>query len=87
MKDVLNKNSIAYKRRKQAISKSTDVMIDMLKTVVKAGIPAKHVLFDSWFSYPSTIMKILKLNIHTVGRLKNTTKLNYSPAEAGGFKV
>ena len=77
MKDALNKNSIAYKRRKQAISKSTDVMIDMLNTVVKAGIPAKHVLFDSWFSYPSTIMKILKLNLHTVGRLKNTPKIKY----------
>lgn len=74
MKDGLNKNSIAYKRRKQAISKSTDVM---LKTVVQAGIPAKHVLFDSWFSYPSTIMKIIELKLHTVGRLKNTTKIKY----------
>ena len=47
MKDGLKKNFIAYKRRKQAISKSTDVMIDMLKTVVNDGILAKHVLFDS----------------------------------------
>ena len=67
MKEGLNKNSVAYKRRKQAVSKSTDVMIEMLKTVVKAGIPAKHVLFDSWFSYPITIMKIFKLNLHAVG--------------------
>jgi len=77
MKEGLNKNSVAYKRRKQAISKSTDVMIEMLKTVVKAGIPAKHVLFDSWFSYPITIMKIFKLNLHAVGRLKNTPKIKY----------
>ena len=77
MKEGLNKNSIAYKRRKQAISKSTDVMIDMLKTFVKAGIPAKHVLFDSWFSYPSTVMKIFELKLHTIGRLKNTTKIKY----------
>jgi hypothetical protein len=77
MKENLNKNSIAYKRRKQAISKSTDVMIEMLATVAKSGIPAKHVLFDSWFSYPTTIMKIFKLKLHTVGRLKNTTKIKY----------
>jgi len=77
MKEGLNKNSVAYKRRKQAISKSTDVMIEMLGAIVKAGIPAKHVLFDSWFSYPITIMKIFKLSLHTVGRLKNTTKIKY----------
>jgi len=40
-------------------------------------LSAKHVLFDSWFSYPSTIMKICKLKLHTVGRLKNTTKIEY----------
>lgn len=53
------KNSVAYKRRKQEISKSTDVMIEMLKAIVKAGMTAKHVLFGSWFSYPITIMKNL----------------------------
>ena len=77
MKEGLNKNSIAYKRRKQSISKSTDVMVEMLEAIVRSGIPAKHVLFDSWFSYPSTIIKIFKLKLHTVGRLKNTTKIKY----------
>jgi hypothetical protein len=77
MKEGLNKNSIAYKRRKQAISKSPDVMLQMLESAVKAGIQAKHVLFDSWFSYPVTIMKIFKLKLHTVARLKNTTKIKY----------
>jgi hypothetical protein len=77
MKENLNKNSVAYKRRKQAISKSPDVMIEMLELAIKASIPAKHVLFDSWFSYPITIMKIYKLKLHTVGRLKNTTKIKY----------
>lgn len=77
MRDGLNKNSIAYKRRKQAISKAPSVMIQMLEAAVKAAIPAKHVLFDSWFSYPVTIIKIFKLNLHTVGRLKNTTRIKY----------
>ena len=77
MKENLKKNSIAYKRRKQAISKSTDVMIEMLQAAVKSCVPAKHVLFDSWFSYPATIIKIFSLKLHTVGRLKNTTKIKY----------
>lgn len=77
MKDGLNKNSIAYKRRKQAISKAPDVMLQMLEAAIKAAIPAKHVLFDSWFSYPVTIIKIFNLKLHTVGRLKNTSKIKY----------
>ena len=77
MKEGLNKNSIAYKRRKQAISKSPDVLVEMLQAVVKSGIQAKHVLFDSWFSYAATIMKSYKLKLYTVGRLKNTTKIKY----------
>lgn len=77
MKENLNKNSVAYKRRKQAISKAPDVMIEMLEATVKAGIPAEHVLFDSWFSYPVTIMRIFELKLQTVGRLKNTTKIKY----------
>jgi len=77
MKQGLNKNSIAYKRRKQAISKSTDTLIEMLKDVVKADIPAKHVVFDSWFSYPVTIIKIFNLGLHVIGRLKNTPNLKY----------
>lgn len=78
MKENLNKNSNAYKRRKQAVSKMTDVMIEMLQTITRVGIPAKHVLFDSWFSYPVTIMRIFNLGLHTVGRLKNTTKIKYN---------
>jgi hypothetical protein len=49
----------------------------MLTAFVKSGIQAKHVLFDSWFSYPITIMKIFKLNLHSIGRLKNTPQIKY----------
>jgi len=77
MKEGLNKNSIAYKRRKQAISKSTDTLIEILRDVIKAGIPAKHVVFDSWFSYPVTIIKIFNLGLHVIGRLRNTPNLKY----------
>lgn len=69
MRKGLSKNSIACKLRKQDISKAINVMIQMLEAVVKAAIPAKYVLFDSWFSYPTTIIKIFKLKLYTVDRL------------------
>ena len=43
---IFDKRSIAYKRRKQARTKATDVMVDMLKTAIKCGHRAKYVLFD-----------------------------------------
>jgi len=39
-----DQRSLAAKRRKQALSKATDVMLDMLKTAIKAGHSAKYVL-------------------------------------------
>jgi hypothetical protein len=76
MKDGLDKRSIAYKRKKQAITKAPVVMLEMLRTVVKSGIQAKHVSFDSWFSYPATIMEIFELKLHTIARLKIHQKSN-----------
>ena len=77
MNPNLNKNSNGYKRRKKAITKSTDVMIDMLETIVKQGVSAKHVLFDSWFAYPATIIKISVIKLHTIARLKKTKNIKY----------
>jgi len=35
------------------------------------------VVFDSWFSFPSTMMRIKKIGFDAVGRLKDTTKIKY----------
>ena len=73
----IDKRSVGYKIRKQAISKSTDVLLDMLKQAKKAFVPAKHVVFDSWFSFPSVMMEIRKIGFDVVGRLKDTSKIKY----------
>ena len=73
----LDKRSRAYQIRREAVSKATEVLVLQLKAATKFGITAKHVLFDSGFAYPSTIMKIHSLGLHTTARVKNTTKINY----------
>jgi hypothetical protein len=75
---LIDKRSCGYKARMQAISTMPKVLLEMLAMVAKSGIKAKHVLFDSWFSYPSTIIAIHKIGFHVVGRLKNTKKILYS---------
>jgi hypothetical protein len=74
----IDKRSCGYKARMQAISTMPKVLLEMLAMLAKSGIKAKHVLFDSWFSYPAAIMAIRKLGFHVVGRLKNTKTILYS---------
>lgn len=73
----LDKRSCAYRIRKEAVSKATEVLILQLKAALKAGIYAKYVLFDSWFAYPITILKIHALGLAVVARVKNTTTIKY----------
>lgn len=73
-----DKRSNAFKRRKQAKMKATDVMFDMLKRALKSGHRAKFVIFDSWFSNPKEIIKIKKeCGLDTIAMVKKTSKINY----------
>jgi hypothetical protein len=76
-KSGLDKRSRAYRVRKEAVSKATDVLLTQLKAATKTGIAALYVLFDSWFAYPVTIMKIRALGLHIVARIKDATNIKY----------
>ena len=73
----IDKRSNGYKARLQAISTKPLVLFEMLKQAKKMKVPAKHVLFDSWFSWPSTMLEILKIGYHSVGMLKNMKTVKY----------
>ena len=77
MRPGLDKRSRAYRIRKEAVTKASEVMLVHLKAAIKAGISASYVLFDSWFAYPATIIKIRALGLHVVSRVKDTTKIKY----------
>jgi hypothetical protein len=73
----IDKRSCGYKARLQAVSTAPKVLLEMLRDAVKANIPSKHVLFDCWFSFPSTIIDIAKLSLNVVARLRNSPKIMY----------
>ena len=77
MHTSLDKRSRAYRNRSEALSKATDVVIVLLKSAICAGTSARHVLFDTWFAYPATIIKIRSLRLHVTARVKDTTKIKY----------
>ena len=71
--------SLAGRRRRQSRRKATDVMAELIHSAQCAGITAKYVLFDSWFSSPKTILD-LKRQEHpdTIAMVKKSkTKYRY----------
>lgn len=77
MRQDLDKRSVGYRRRVEAVRKSPDVVVELLRQAKTFRIPAKHVLFDSWFSFPSLIVRLRKLEYHVVAMVKNTPKIHY----------
>lgn len=70
--------SLAGKRRSQSRRKATDVMVELIHSAQKAGITAKYVVFDSWFSSPKTIQTIKKEeNLDVIAMIKKSSKIKY----------
>lgn len=72
---VLDKRTVGYKRRALSMQKGTHVMLELLCAAKKASIPAKYVLFDSWFSSPSTLHAVKKTGYDVIGMIKKTPKM------------
>ena len=73
----VDKRSSGYKQRLMAQTKAPIIMLDMLRSAIAAGIQAKYVLFDSWFSAPATILKIMAEKLHVITMVKKTEKVHY----------
>jgi hypothetical protein len=56
----LDKRSCGYKRRVEAIIKSTDHLEAMVKRAISFGIRADYVLMDSWFCFPTILAALGK---------------------------
>src|SRR6056297_3032741 len=72
----LDKRTCGYKRRSEAMTKSTELMEPMLKRALAMGVRAKYLLMDSWFSAPS-IIEALYQNIHIICMLKDHPTWRY----------
>ncbi len=70
-----DKRTLAFKRRSRAIQSSPDALIEMLRAA--KDIPAKYVLFDSWFTFPKTVIRVKKENREVIGMVKVTEKIHY----------
>ncbi len=71
----IDKRTLAFKRRERAMGSTTDALIEMLHAA--KDIPAKFVLFDSWFTLPKTVIRIKKENREVIGMIRVTEKIHY----------
>ena len=73
---TLDKRTCGYRRRIEAMEKSTAHLETMVKRALAAGIKAKYVLMDSWFGMPATIAK-LSSHLDVICMVKKTPKVHY----------
>lgn len=73
-----DRRSLAGKRRQQALGKANDVMVEMLKTAIKAGHTAKYVLFDTWFASPRDIVRVHNdCGLNVIAMIKKCSQIKY----------
>lgn len=70
MREDLDKRSIGYKRRMEAMTKKPDAVVQMLERALKAGFTADYVLMDSWFTHAPLLQKLMDKNLHVIGMVK-----------------
>lgn len=71
----VDKRTAGYRRRMLSMQKGTLAMLELLKVTKKATIPASYVLFDSWFSSPSTLLAVKSIGYDVIGMVKKTPKM------------
>ena len=75
--EELDKRTAGHKRRVLAQTKATLVMLELIKEAIHYGIPAKHVLFDTWFCSPSSLTSIKGMGLDSIAMTKKTPKMHY----------
>lgn len=75
---TIDKRSSGFRRRRESVRKSTEVLLDLVRQAGKAGLAADYLLFDSWFAFPSVIRKIAAESLHVICRLKELRSIRFT---------
>lgn len=76
IKKELDKRTCGYKRRLEALTKSTEHLETMVKRVLRLGIRADYILMDSWFCFPTLLAKLGK-HLPVICMAKDMPKVFY----------
>jgi len=76
IKKELDKRTCGYKRRLEAITKSTQHLENMVKRALALGVKAEYILMDSWFCWPAILAKLGR-HLPVICMAKNMPKVFY----------
>lgn len=71
----VDKRSAGYKKRAEATKNSIETLLKLLDSI--KGLPAKYLLFDSWFAFPKTIANVVKRKLDVICMMKISSKIHY----------
>ncbi len=72
----VDRRTCGARRRQEAMTKSTDLLVPMVRRALGLFIPAKYLLMDSWFGFPAVVRSLMR-HIHVICMVKNTSKIFY----------
>ena len=71
----IDKRTNGYKARMSAVMKKTDAALQMIRSVLDAGVSAQYILMDTWFTNEPFIKNIMAEGLDVIGMLKNTRQM------------
>lgn len=73
----MDRRTSGYKRRALSQTKGTEAMLELLKAAKLCAVPAKYVLFDSWFSSPKTLHAVKGTGYEVIAMVKKSSKMHF----------
>ena len=73
---AMDRRCCAQQRRREATVKATDHLKDMVNRAFKAGLTARYLLMDSWFTMPATVTSLAGM-IPVIGMVKKIRTVHY----------
>ena len=71
----IDKRTNGYKARMSAIMKKPDAALQMIRSILDAGIQAQYILMDTWFTNEPFIKDVMAEGLDVIGMLKNNRQM------------
>jgi len=72
--EKIDKRTSGYKRRMEALRRSTELVLPMVDQALAAVMTASYVLMDSWFTFAPLIREITQRGLDVIGMVKATNQ-------------
>jgi len=72
----MDRRTCGARRRQEALCKSTDLIVPMIRRALGLLIQAKYLLMDSWLGFPAVVRSLMRY-IDVICMVKNTPKIFY----------